>query len=99
MAGDWRLPNLNEFRSLVHLGFANPALSNAAGTAKWTINGDAFNNFQSLYYWSATTYADFPTFAWVVYFIDGGVFALDKTVTFFVLPVRGGLCLVMWGFE
>jgi hypothetical protein len=33
---DWRLPNIKELQSLMHFGFANPVLSNAAGTAQWT---------------------------------------------------------------
>ncbi|HEC85885.1 MAG TPA: DUF1566 domain-containing protein [Thioploca sp.] len=40
---DWRLPTLQEMQSLVHYGFYNPAMSNAAGTAPWQEN-DAFSN-------------------------------------------------------
>lgn len=45
VAGDWRLPNVRELYSLIHLQFFFPALSNAAGTARWT-NGDAFTDVQ-----------------------------------------------------
>jgi hypothetical protein len=39
---DWRLPNVKELQSLMHFGFVNPTLSNAAGTAQWT-EGNAFS--------------------------------------------------------
>ena len=91
-AGDWRLPNVRELYSLIHLEFSNPALSNTAGTAQWT-NDDAFNNVQlpASYYWSSTTYAYDPTSAWGVFFFGGHVDAIPKGFNFYVLPVRGGL--------
>jgi hypothetical protein len=46
VAGDWRLPNVKGLQSLIHFGFFKPALSNAAGTAKWT-EGDAFSRVES----------------------------------------------------
>lgn len=88
--GDWYLPNRNELANLIHLGFVNPALSNTAGTAKWTTNGDAFDNVASSVYWSSTSYANDPFFAWFVFFFDGGVGAFDKADDNFVLPVRSG---------
>ncbi len=42
---DWRLPNVKELQSLIDWTYYNPALSNAAGTAKWT-DGDAFSDVQ-----------------------------------------------------
>src|SRR5215510_594639 len=65
VAGAWRLPNVKELQSLIDFGFFNPALSNAAGTAKWT-EGDAFSGVQSSDYWSSTTLADLPVSAWLV---------------------------------
>ena len=92
---DWRLPNIRELFSLAHFGFFDPALSNAAGTAKWD-GTDAFTGFMSdpaaSTYWSSTANAFDPTLAWVVDF-DGLslVFSVQKTggIGSFVLPVRG----------
>jgi hypothetical protein len=90
VAGAWRLPNVRELQSLIHYGFFDPALSNAAGTAKWTA-GDAFSNVQSSGYWSSTTLEVGPDTAWFVDFFFGFVNFGSKTDGHFgfVLPVRG----------
>src|SRR5215813_7708651 len=54
VAGDWRLPNVKELQSLIDFGFFAPALSNAAGTAKYTATDCAFSGVQSSLYWSST---------------------------------------------
>jgi len=84
---DWRLPNLRELQSLIHYGYFNPALSNTLGTGQWTA-GNPFDNVQSSYYWSATTYAGAPAFAWHVYLFGGTVGYGGKSNTYYVLPVR-----------
>jgi hypothetical protein len=90
IAGDWRLPNSNELTSLVHKGYALPALPNTAGTGQWS-EGDPFNNVDGApFYWSSTTYAGGTDFAWHIYLGAGRGFALDKTDPGFVWPVRGG---------
>ena len=69
---DWRLPNVKELLSLIDWAYSNPALSNDAGTGKWTTGADsAFSGVQSSYYWSSTTYAFCTAFAWLVDFNDG----------------------------
>ncbi|MBF0552393.1 MAG: DUF1566 domain-containing protein [Deltaproteobacteria bacterium] len=77
---DWRLPNIIELKSLIDAGNSNPALP----------AGYPFTGVQSYGYWSATTYADGTTLAWVVN-LDGGLVGWGyKTYTFYVWPVRGG---------
>jgi hypothetical protein len=48
-----------------------------------------FTNVQSNY-WSATTYADFASYAWLVEMYYGSVILGFKTSPNYVLPVRGG---------
>jgi hypothetical protein len=88
-AGDWYLPNVRQLQSLIHYGFWSPALSDAAGTAKW-VPGDAFIDVPSSGYWSSTTDAQATSNAWIVRFTDGLVEPENKANLRFVLPVRGG---------
>lgn len=88
VAGDWRLPNIKELYSLFHLGFSGPALSNAAGTAKWS-EGDAFSGVQvACYYWSSNYSRSNATFAWYVQTFYGIVDYYDKTLNLCMWPVR-----------
>jgi hypothetical protein len=89
-AGDWRLPNRKELRSLVDHAFSAPAVPNTSGTAHWTTNGAPFNNLSSSNFWSSTTYAYNTTYARYVYLNNGGVLPDAKTNTNYVWPVRGG---------
>ncbi len=96
VAGDWHLPNRNEFQSLLDLGFINPALSNAAGTAQWT-EGDPFLRVQGgLCYWSSTTIPPTPSvpdhgaYAWFICLRDGQMTIVPKVqIAGHVWPVRG----------
>lgn len=63
VAGDWRPPTINELQSLIHHGYDNPAVPNAAGTGRWT-EGDPFTGVQSNAYWASTTLAFDPSIAW-----------------------------------
>ncbi len=89
VAGDWRLPSRFELESLLDLEYYSPALSNAAGTAKWT-EGDAFSGVQSHYFWSSSSYAGSPSDAWAVGLSIGNVNYYGKTGSYYVWPVRGG---------
>jgi len=88
-AGDWRLPNRNELASLVDIAYYAPALSNGAGTGKWT-NGNPFNDVQSSFYWCSSTCADNTSYTWGVHMINGNVPICVKSVSYYVWPVRNG---------
>ena len=79
-AGDWRLPNINELRSLFDPSLDYPFLP----------AGHPFTGVQSYYYWASTTYAYYTTGAWYVRLFNGVVNGDDKTGTHCVWPVRGG---------
>lgn len=79
--GGWKLPAVQELRSLVDPAQSNPALP----------AGHPFTNVQSSSsYWSATTDAAGPAGAWAVSFSDGSAFFDFKIFTNFVWCVRGG---------
>ncbi len=56
--GDWRLPNIREFFSLIDYGKADPIISDEARAV--------FKNVRSSIYWSSTTLAAAPTLAWMM---------------------------------
>lgn len=81
IAGQWRLPNVNELQSLIDYTTVSPALP----------VDHPFTLLLSYFFWSATTYAPNPGDAWGVYLSNGYVNTIDKTDANFVWPVRGGL--------
>jgi Protein of unknown function (DUF1566) len=79
---DWRLPNINELKSLLN--------SAAASTATF-LNTQGFSNVQAAPYWSSTTSAVNSAIAWCVNLGDVRVDPSDKTVAgAFAWPVRAG---------
>ena len=76
---DWRLPNRTELESLVKIDASAPA-----------IDGTVFPATASAWYWTSTTYAPNPAYAWFVFFDNGNSFASHKTLTFHVRLVRSG---------
>ena len=58
---DWRLPSINELRSIIDISKTSPALV------------DAFTKSSSSYYWSSSTYEDSKSDAWGVNFYSGDV--------------------------
>lgn len=76
--GDWRLPNINEFYSIVDKSTSNPAIN------------PAFLAVSASYYWSSTTSASFASYAWIVDFYNGIDGVNFKTNSSYVLCVRDG---------
>jgi hypothetical protein len=80
----WRLPTLQDLTSLVDpsVVFPGPALP----------AGHPFDNVQwsAQEYWSATSFADFPTGAWSVGLATGNLRSDTKGAAKFVWCVRGG---------
>jgi hypothetical protein len=77
--GDWRLPTKEELHGLAH------------GTEAIRSGSPApFTGVQSSNYWSSTTYATNPNFAWYVYLGYGHADYDIKNFTFYVWPVRAG---------
>jgi len=75
---DWRLPNLNELTSLVDDSKYNPSI-------------DAiFQNTNSNYYWSSTTFVDLDYHAFIVSFNYGGQSYNTKDISYPVRCVRAG---------
>jgi hypothetical protein len=90
---DWRLPTLQELRSIVDYSKHNDA-----------INQDFFNGLLSAFYWSSTSYADYTGSAWGVYFNYGYDSNFAKDSSYYVRAVRGGQNrsfghLVIWSPE
>ena len=79
-AGDgWRLPNVNELRSIVEECRIIPA-----------INRVVFPNSPSSYFWSASPYAGYSGSAWGVHFSSGSDSRSSKSNNNRVRLVRGG---------
>ena len=80
VAGDWRLPNLRELQSLIDYGRVSPALP----------VGHPFTGVLNVNYWTSTTQAAVPSYAWQVNIDNGFVPNYEKIYGFYVWPVRGG---------
>ena len=79
---DWRLPNLNELRSLTQL--------QQGALATW-LDTQGFSNVQANGYWSGDSDAYFTDSAWFVGMDSGYVYSTAKTDSYYVWPVRGGI--------
>ncbi len=79
-AGDWRLPNINELRSLFDPGLSAPYLP----------AGHPFTGVQSNIYWSGTTFVGLPDLVWLVHLVNGNAGVGTKVSGYDVWPVRGG---------
>lgn len=76
---DWRLPNLDELRSIVDYGRSNPA-----------VDGLLFPDCEVDFYWSDASYEMQPSFAWGIFFGLGSGIAFGKSNPHCVRAVRGG---------
>ena len=88
VAGAWRLPQIQELKSLVDWGRKSPALPGG---------GVVFSGAQSANYWSSTVYTGDSSGAWFVNFDEGVVYYDTRYIsaqypgnTALVWPVRGG---------
>ncbi len=75
---DWWLPSKDQLFSLVDRAFYP------------TIDTAYFLNTQSSNYWSSTTLVSNTSYAWYVYFNNGGVYNYNKTNNYYARCVRGG---------
>lgn len=76
---DWRLPNRRELRSLISHQARNPALP----------QGYPFEDVFLGWYWTSTSAAINPAFAWYVHLEGGRMFFGQKDQAYLVWPVRG----------
>lgn len=79
--GDWRLPNINELRSLEDYNEHTPAIA----------KGHPFVNVRNSLCWSSTTVASAPKLARFLFVGIGSCVWDHKNVLMGVWPVRGGL--------
>lgn len=77
--GDWRLPNRRELMSLMDYTQAKPALP----------AGHPFLGLELAWYWSSTSFAGDPAYAWYVHTEGGRLFYGDKGRSYLLWPVRG----------
>ena len=76
---DWRLPNIKELESITEDSLYDPA-----------IDTNYFPDTHTSFCWSSTTWAGSSSFAWHVYFDNGGVDISSKSIDGYVRCVRGG---------
>jgi hypothetical protein len=76
---DWRLPNVNELKSIVKETAVNPS-----------IDASVFPATVANWYWSSTSYTLSAAYAWLVYFDDGYSGSNYKTSGYYVRCVASG---------
>ena len=79
---DWRVPNKNELESIAKI--------NTYTSGVPAIDTTAFPGTPLDYFLTSTTYAPFPSNAWIVGFDEGGAVAGPKAFTYYVRLVRSG---------
>ena len=76
---DWRMPHVKELESIAHHGVINPSID-----AAW------FPNTAVSFFWSGSPAAGGTTVAWAVYFVNGNVSVVGRSVANLVRLVRAG---------
>lgn len=93
---DWRLPTIDELKTLVYCSSGQPVTWNTTGGIctgeyqKPTIDTDAFPNTPSSYFWSGSPLANYSNYAWYVYFDGGYADNSNRSYGRHVRHVRGG---------
>jgi hypothetical protein len=81
---DWRLPNVNEFESIIN--------AQALNSSSW-LNSQGFTNVQSDWYWTSTTGShnkiQIFNYAWQFYAGQGNLAGCIKSGNGYIWPVRG----------
>ena len=80
-AGQWHLPSVTELQSLLN--------DQQANFADW-LSSQGFSSVQADNYWSGSSYAYNTYNAWYVGMYGGFVYFNDKSVSYYVWPVRSG---------
>ena len=89
-AGQWRLPNINEFESLIDISQNPPFPAGNPFTAPITISNPSGNlGFDTPEYWSSTITAVFPSNSEGINITSGEVRGDNRTSLKNVWPVRG----------
>ncbi len=86
---DWRLPNKRELRSLIDHGTSRPSLPLS----------NPFQDVVQTWYWTSTTSAMYPSYAWYVHLQGGRTFWGKKDRDYLVWPVRGKSQVLPWTGE
>jgi len=87
--GDWRLPNVREFQSIIHLGLDSPAIANSDESGPFA-EGNPFLGIGGLGYWTSTTNSFIFSAAFAAQLgSDGAVISKSKVDSLRVWPVKG----------